>query len=74
MFLSWRDKKPSVLRIVTGAFIGLVAITSAAGFVTPLSAVIIGALATPISYYSLRVTDNEEQVGLDIIEYGERAY
>jgi Amt family ammonium transporter len=54
MFLSWRDNKPSVLGIVTGAVVGLVAITPAAGFVTPLSAIFIGAIAAPISYYSMR--------------------
>ena len=54
MFLSWRDNKPSVLGIVTGAVVGLVAITPAAGFVTPLSAIIIGGVAAPISYYAIR--------------------
>ncbi len=55
MFLSWRDNKPSVLGIVTGMVVGLVAITPAAGFVTPLSALIIGAVAAPISYYAIRL-------------------
>ena len=62
MFLSWRDNKPSVLGIVTGAVVGLVAITPAAGFVTPLSALLIGAVAAPISYYSI---DFRERRGLD---------
>jgi ammonium transporter, Amt family len=53
MFLAWRDDKPSVLGIVTGAVVGLVAITPAAGFVTPLGALAIGAIAAPISYYSI---------------------
>jgi ammonium transporter, Amt family len=55
MFLSWRDSKPSVLGIVTGAVVGLVAITPAAGYVTPLAAIIIGAVAAPISYYAMRL-------------------
>lgn len=55
MFLSWRDNKPSPLGIVTGMVVGLVAITPAAGFVTPLSAIIIGALAAPISFYAIRL-------------------
>ncbi len=55
MFLSWRDGKPSVLGFVTGAVVGLVAITPAAGFVTPLSALIIGGLAAPISFYAMRM-------------------
>ena len=54
MFISWRDNKPSVLGIVTGAVVGLVAITPAAGFVTPLAAIIIGGVAAPISYYAIR--------------------
>jgi Amt family ammonium transporter len=55
MFLSWRDNKPSVLGIVTGAVVGLVAITPASGFVTPLAAIVIGAVAAPISYYAMRL-------------------
>ncbi len=62
MFLSWRDNKPSVLGIVTGAVVGLVAITPAAGFVTPLSAIAIGGLAAPISYYAIRL---RQKWGLD---------
>lgn len=53
MLLSWMDNKPSVLGIVTGAVVGLVAITPAAGFVTPLASIIIGGLAAPISYYAI---------------------
>ena len=55
MFLTWQDGKPSVLGFVTGAVVGLVAITPAAGFVTPISAIVIGALAAPISYYAMRL-------------------
>ena len=62
MFLSWRDHRPSVLGIVTGAVVGLVAITPAAGFVTPMSAIIIGALAAPISFYSMKL---RQKTGLD---------
>lgn len=54
MLLAWRDNKPSVLGIVTGAVVGLVAVTPAAGFVTPLSALLIGAVAAPISYYCIQ--------------------
>jgi ammonium transporter, Amt family len=54
MLLSWLDNKPSVLGIVTGAVVGLVAITPAAGYVTPLAAIVIGAVAAPISYYAIR--------------------
>jgi Amt family ammonium transporter len=62
MFLAWRDNKPSVLGIVTGAVVGLVAITPAAGFVTPLASIIIGAVAAPISYYAIKFRQNR---GLD---------
>jgi ammonium transporter, Amt family len=55
MLLSWRDDKPSVLGIITGAVVGLVAITPASGYVTPLAALLIGALAAPISYYAIRL-------------------
>jgi ammonium transporter, Amt family len=54
MLLAWNDRKPSVLGIVTGAVVGLVAITPAAGFVTPLASIIIGAVAAPISYYCIK--------------------
>jgi ammonium transporter, Amt family len=55
MFLSWRDNKPSPLGIVTGMVVGLVAITPAAGFVTPLAALVIGGVAAPVSYYAIRL-------------------
>jgi Amt family ammonium transporter len=51
-----------VLGIVTGAVVGLVAITPAAGYVNTMSALIIGAVAAPISYYSI---DFRERRGLD---------
>lgn len=62
MFLAWLDNKPSVLGIVTGAVVGLVAITPAAGFVTPMSSIVIGALAAPISYYAVKF---RQKRGLD---------
>jgi Amt family ammonium transporter len=62
MFLSWRDGKPSTLGIVTGAVVGLVAITPASGFVTPISAMAIGAVAAPFSYYAIKL---RQRVSLD---------
>ncbi|MBU4222464.1 MAG: ammonium transporter, partial [Euryarchaeota archaeon] len=41
--LSWYHKRPSVLGTATGAVVGLVAITPASGFVTPMAAIAIGA-------------------------------
>ena len=53
MFLSWRQRKPAVLGAVTGAVAGLVAITPAAGFVTPMAAIAIGIAVSFVSFYSL---------------------
>ncbi|MEM7537480.1 MAG: ammonium transporter [Chloroflexota bacterium] len=58
MLLAWRDEKPSVLGMVTGAVCGLVAITPAAGWVTPMYALIIGAVAAPISYYAINFREH----------------
>ncbi len=63
MLLSWHnDNKPSILGVSTGAVVGLVAITPAAGFVTPLAALVIGGLAAAISYYAIRL---RQKSGLD---------
>jgi len=49
--MEWlRRKKPTALGAVSGAVAGLVAITPAAGFVSPLSAIIIGLIAGIICY------------------------
>jgi Amt family ammonium transporter len=54
MMLSWRfDQRPSVMGIATGAVVGLVAITPAAGFVAPWAAIIIGGCAALFSYYAV---------------------
>ena len=51
IILGWINKRPSLLGAATGAVVGLVAITPAAGFVTPLAAIPIGMVAAVISYY-----------------------
>ncbi len=51
--LSWYNKRPSVIGTATGAVVGLVAITPASGFVTPLAAIVIGAVAAVFSYYAM---------------------
>ncbi|MDP2766290.1 MAG: ammonium transporter [Candidatus Methanoperedens sp.] len=51
--LTWYYKRPSVLGTATGAVVGLVAITPASGFVTPLAAIVIGAVAAVLSYYAM---------------------
>lgn len=51
--LSWHHKRPSVIGTATGAVVGLVAITPASGFVTPMAAIVIGAVASVFSYYAM---------------------
>lgn len=53
MILSWLHRRPSVLGTVTGAVVGLVAITPAAGFVSPIASIPIGAVAAAASYYGM---------------------
>lgn len=53
MLLSWYHKKPSVLGTVTGGVVGLATVTPASGFVTPLAAIVIGAVAAVLSYYAM---------------------
>ena len=55
MFASWSRGKPSSLGVVSGAIAGMVAITPAAGFVTPLVAALIGAVAGVLCYYMMLV-------------------
>src|SRR5678810_33487 len=51
MFTEWTSRgKPTVLGAASGAVAGLVAITPAAGFVTPMAAIVIGAVAGFICY------------------------
>lgn len=45
--------KPSIVGACTGIVVGLVAITPGAGYVSIASAMIIGALASPISYFAI---------------------
>jgi Amt family ammonium transporter len=54
MLLSWIDGKPSTLGLATGMIVGLAAITPASGFVKPMAALVIGAVAAPLSYYTIR--------------------
>ena len=46
----WHAKKPSMLGTASGIVAGLVAITPAAGFVTPMGALIIGLIAGVVCY------------------------
>ncbi|MDO8717258.1 MAG: ammonium transporter [Dehalococcoidales bacterium] len=53
MLLSWFHRRPSLLGTATGAVVGLVAITPAAGFVPPWAAIPIGTIAAVLSYYMM---------------------
>jgi len=55
MLLSWWDRRPSVLGTATGAVAGLVAITPAAGFVSPVAAIPIGMVVSIVCYYAIRL-------------------
>jgi len=57
MLLSWLDGRPSTLGLATGMVVGLAAVTPASGFVTPLAAIVIGAVAAPLGYYGIRFRD-----------------
>jgi Amt family ammonium transporter len=46
----WKSGKPSALGAISGAVAGLVAITPAAGFVSPMSAIAIGLVAGIVCY------------------------
>jgi Amt family ammonium transporter len=50
LLAAWARGKPSSLGMVSGAIAGLVAITPAAGYVGPLTAILIGAVAGLICY------------------------
>jgi Amt family ammonium transporter len=54
MLLGWLDGRPSTLGIATGFVVGLAAVTPASGFITPLAAMFLGAVASVISYYGIR--------------------
>ncbi len=62
--LSWtvaewfKQGKPTVLGAISGCVAGLVCITPAAGFVTPMSALIMGALAGVVCFVMVAVVKN----------------
>ena len=69
MILAWINRRPSVLGAATGAVVGLVAITPAAGFVHPLAAIPIGAIGAALSYYTMiwRIKRNRVDESLDVL-------
>jgi Amt family ammonium transporter len=68
MILSWINRRASVLGAATGAVVGLVAITPAAGFVQPWAGIPIGAIASVLSYYVMiwRGKANKIDESLDV--------
>ncbi|HEX4468162.1 MAG TPA: ammonium transporter [Gemmatimonadaceae bacterium] len=50
-----RSRRTTAVGAATGAIVGLVAITPAAGFVTPRSALLIGAMAAGVVYVAMQV-------------------
>jgi Amt family ammonium transporter len=57
MLLTWLDGRPSTLGIATGMVVGLAAVTPASGYITPLASMVVGAVAAPLSYYTMRFRD-----------------
>ena len=54
MFVEWATAgKPTVVGISSGIIAGLVAITPAAGFVNPIGAIFIGAIASVLAYFAV---------------------
>ncbi len=68
ILLSWADRRPSALGAATGAVVGLVAITPAAGFVPPWAGMPIGAIAAVLSYYTMlwRIRSRRVDDSLDV--------
>jgi Amt family ammonium transporter len=74
MIAEWRKTgKPTTLGIASGAVAGLVAITPAAGFVTPLSAMAIGLVAGVVCFsavnlkFRFRYDDSLDVVGIHLV-------
>jgi Amt family ammonium transporter len=60
LLVEWlRTGKPSVLGGITGAVAGLVAITPASGFVTPMGSLVIGFAAGLVCYWSVAILKNK---------------
>ncbi|NPV52404.1 MAG: ammonium transporter [Firmicutes bacterium] len=60
--IRWALHRPSVLGAAIGGIVGLVAITPAAGYVTPFAAILIGAIAAVISH---TLTIPRQRLGID---------
>jgi Amt family ammonium transporter len=56
----WRTGRATAVGAATGAVVGLVAITPAAGYVTPGAALIIGALASCTSHFAIHLRNRTQ--------------
>ena len=55
LLLSWViEGKPKFVGLMTGSLAGLVVVTPPAGFISPTSAVLIGCVASVVSYFAIR--------------------
>jgi Amt family ammonium transporter len=64
MIVEWlRQGKPTVLGAISGAVAGLVGITPASGFVTPMSALAVGFIAGVVCFFA--VTELKKRFGYD---------
>jgi Amt family ammonium transporter len=63
ILISWIYRRPSLLGAATGAVVGLVAITPAAGFVSPIMGIPIGVGAAAICYFAMLL--RAKRMGLD---------
>src|SRR5579872_1852575 len=49
----WHDKRPTFIGLLTGAVAGLATVTPAAGYVSPLTAVVIGVVSGFVCYFAV---------------------
>ena len=63
LFISWVGGKPSSIGMVSGAVAGLGAATPACGYVTPMTGIVIGAVASALCYYAMiwRIKKNMDE-------------
>jgi ammonium transporter, Amt family len=67
MFLSWFYHRPTLSGIASGAVVGLVAVTPAAGYINPIMGIPIGIVASVISFYVMRLrTRTKTDDSLDV--------
>ena len=66
----WQKGKPSALGAISGAVAGLVAITPAAGFVSPMSAIVIGLAAGVFCYLMVTKVKNMFQYDDSLDAFG----